>query len=113
LAALHLLYICKTKQKTKQKQNNHNKYMLSSFRYITEMAGADEKAIVLDELIQVAKYSNMRKTKSTQPDHDTECIKPSQLYNFYFANMDLILWLTTEIPLKLLSLQTFLPCWGN
>ena len=37
------------------------------------MAGADEKAIVLDELIQVAKYSNMRKTKSTQPDHDTEC----------------------------------------
>jgi hypothetical protein len=47
--------------------------MLSSFRYITEMAGADEKAIVLDELIQVAKYSNMRKTKSTQPDHDTEC----------------------------------------
>ena len=75
------------------------KYILSSFRYITEMAGADEilflpeKAMVLDELIQVVKYCNMRKTKLAQPDHDIECIKPSQLYDFYFAIMDHIIWL--------------------
>ena len=81
--------------------------MLSSFRYITEMAGADEilflpeKTMDLDELIQAAKYCSMRKSKSAQPNHDTECINPFQLYDFYFTNMDLILWLKPGIPFNL------------
>ena len=63
----------------------------------TGMAGAEEiffvreKAMILDELIQVAKYSNMKKTRSAQPDHGTNCIRPSYLEDFYFANLDLIL----------------------
>jgi len=67
------------------------------------MAGAEEfffvreKAMVLDELIQVAKYSNMKKTRSAQPDHGTHCIRPSYLEDFYFANLDLILWLRPGI----------------
>jgi len=72
-----------------------------------------EKAIVLDERIQVAKYSNMRKTKSAQPDHDTECIKPSQLYDFYFANMDLILWLKPGIPFDVIVTTDVLTMLGK
>ena len=83
------------------------------------MAGADEmlflpeKAMVLDELIQVAKYCNMRKSKSDQPDHDTECINPWQLYDFYFANMDLILWLKPGIPFNVIVTTDVLTMLGK
>ena len=72
-----------------------------------------EKAIILDELIQVAKYSNMRKTKSAEPDHDTECIKPSQLYQFYFANMDHRMWLKLGIPFDVIVTTDVLTMLGK
>jgi hypothetical protein len=44
----------------------------------------------------------MRKLKSAPSDHDTECINSWKLYDFYFANMDLILWLKPGIPFNVI-----------
>jgi hypothetical protein len=44
----------------------------------------------------------MRKLKSAPSDHDTECINSWKLYDFYFANMDLILWLKPVIPFNVI-----------
>ena len=63
------------------------------------MAGAEEiffieeETRVLDELIQVSKYSNLKKAISAQPDHEITSIRPSHLEQFYSKNLDLIIWL--------------------
>ena len=44
----------------------------------------------------------MRKSKSAPSDHDTECINSWKLYDFYFANMHLILWLKPGIPFNVI-----------
>ena len=57
------------------------------------MAGAEEiffieeKTRVLDELIQVSKYSKLKKTISAQPDHEITNIRPSHLEQFYSKNL--------------------------
>jgi len=63
------------------------------------MAGAEElffveeKAMVIDELIQISKYCKLQTTISAQPDHDVTGIRPSDLEKFYDKNLDLIEWL--------------------
>ena len=57
-------------------------YIQEKWQVQTEYFSYKKRLWSLDEPIHVAKYSNMRKTKSAQPDHDTDCIKSSQLYVF-------------------------------
>jgi len=57
--------------------------------------------MVLDELVQVSKYSNLKKAISAQPDHDITGIRPSHLEQFYSKNLDLILWLRPRLPFNI------------
>jgi hypothetical protein len=83
------------------------------------MAGAEEiffieeKNRVLDELIQVSKYSKLKKYISAQPDHDITNIRPSHLEQFYSKNLDLIQWLRPGLPFNIVVTEDILTMIGK
>lgn len=83
------------------------------------MAGAEEiffvqeKAMVIDELIQVSKYSKLHKRMSAQPHHDVSGIRPSDLEHLYKKNLDLIEWLKPGLPFNIVVTNDVLTMIGK
>ena len=83
------------------------------------MAGAEEiffvqeKAMVLDELTQVSKYSRLHKRMSAQTHQDISGIRPSELEQFYDKNIDLIEWLKPGLPFNIVVTNDVLTMIGR
>jgi len=83
------------------------------------MAGAEElffveeKAMVIDELIQISKYCKLQTTISAQPDHDVTGIRPSDLEKCYDKNLDLIEWLKPGLPFNIVVTKDVLTMIGK
>ena len=83
------------------------------------MAGAEEiffvqeKAMVLDELTQVSKYSRLHKRMSPQIHQDISGIRPSELEQFYDKNIDLIEWLKPGLPFNIVVTNDVLTMIGR